>query len=61
MKFINSISKISKNISVFSEKRLNKIAKEVGFIQRRSKIDGNMFFKLFTFGAFSVDNLSLRS
>ncbi|MGG7164386.1 hypothetical protein [Clostridium ihumii] len=61
MKFVNSISEISKNIRIFSEKRLNKIAKEIGFVKRHSKIDGDMFLKTFTFGSVSVDNPSLRN
>lgn len=61
MKLNDIISKISKNIRMFSKKNLNRVAKEVDFIKRHSPLDGNLFFKIFTFGAFSLKTISLRN
>ncbi|MBC2580799.1 hypothetical protein HGI79_10950 [Clostridium sp. DJ247] len=64
MKNINSVdsmAKIEKIINNLSKKIINNLSLAVKFTKRNSKLDGFTFFKAFTFGVYSLQNISLRN
>lgn len=62
MKFYNhSLSNLKNIIKKFSKNNLNKIAIQTGFTKRNSKLDGSTFLKAFTFGVYSLEDVSLRN
>ena len=46
--------------SFFSRDQLNQLAREAGFVQRKSKLDGELFLELIVFNAESLKSQSLN-
>ena len=57
----NNVSIIVNFIKFFSEKRIVRLAKEIGYKKRESKFEAPTFFKAFTFGVCHLSEISLKN